>query len=216
MSYVLCYVVSWKVFVPASLGFGLSLGALDCPTSSASSFGTGGPSCTVTEEPSETVAADGSQDLYQVVTVTNLAASAFFYPITFTITNPDVAMVVAPELIKCESYVDDGTGAESTYETFWMGSSIIISAKLCDQEPLLSGYSTTVGSTSAVTIDYELCSEFPTDAIFVLQLPKLNSPYDAFGAGTLSSMVPAGIGSSSGSITAGGQIYAASLQRVPD
>ena len=126
-------------------------------------------------------------------------------------------MVVDPELIKCESYVDDGNGAETTYETFWMGNSIIISAKLCDQEPLLSGYSTTVGSTSSVTIDYELCSEFPTDAIFVLQLPKLDSPYEAFGAGTpQSSMIPSGIDSSSGSITAGGQIYGASLEFVPD
>ena len=186
-----------------------------CSTSNASSFGTGGPTCTVTEDVSDTFG--GGSDLYQIVTVTNLATgNAFFYPITFTITNPSVAMVIDPELIKCESYVDDGSGGEQELEEFWMGNSIIISAELCDQEPLLSGYTTTVGSTSLVTISYQLCSPFPTGAYFVLQLPKLDSPYASFGAGTLTSMIPSSITSSSASITADGQIYSADLTIDPD
>ena len=69
-----------------------------------------------------------------------------------------------------------------------MGSSIIITALRCTNVATLGGYDTTVGASSSVTFTYQLCTDFPSGGYFVLQMPKRNSPYTSFGAGSLTSM----------------------------
>lgn len=135
-----------KIQIPTSLGFVLTTGDLTCDTGTATSFGTGGPVCTVSEDSSGT---------NTIITISNLATgNPTIYPFYFDIQNPSTAMVVDPNSIICESYTDDGTGVEVFYETFPVSTSIIVSSLLCPNEPSLSGYSTTVGGTSSVTISY--------------------------------------------------------------
>ena len=81
-----------------------------------------------------------------------------------------------------QSFYDDGSGGLTRFETDWMESAIIISGLRCTNVPTLSGYDTTVGASSSVTITYQLCADFPSGGYFVLQLPKRNSPYTSFGA----------------------------------
>ena len=47
-----------------------------------------------------------------------------------------------------------------------------------------------VGASTTLTIQYELCGNFPTGATVVLQVPKLNGDYESLGNPTLTSMFP--------------------------
>ena len=167
----------------------------------------------VTEEvtcdyPDSAGTANCASDLYTVVSVSGLATgNAVYYPVSFSLTNPPTAQEIPANTLKCASFEDDGSGGETEVEDFWVANSIFITALLCDNSATLSGYDTTVGGTSAVTLTYQLCAPFPTGGYFVLQLPKLNSPYEDFGApSTLTSMLENLIGVSgvSGTVTAGG------------
>ena len=97
-----------------------------------------------------------------------------------------------------QSFYDDGSGGQTRFETAWLGSSIIVSALRCTNVPTLSGYDTTVGASSSVTITYQLCADFPSGGYFVLQLPKRNSPYTSFGASSSTSMFSSSTESTSG------------------
>ena len=88
-----------------------------------------------------------------------------------------------------QSFYDDGSGGQTRFETAWLGSSIIVSALRCTNVPTLSGYDTTCGASSSVTITYQLCTQLDSGLFFVLQFPKRNSPYESFGAsGSLTQM----------------------------
>ena len=72
-------------------------------------------------------------------------------------------------------------------------ASVTITPKICTNYPSFYDYGTLVGGLASLTIDYNLCSDFPNDAYFVLQAPKVNQDYESLGNPTLTSVFPSSL-----------------------